>query len=149
MGQEHRKNTVGLRPPWQPGESGNTNGRPKGSRDGLRAHVMRRLRKRPSRRVIDRLKTEGITLDDKTFAEALAAVLVEAGTQGDMGAIKLIMNQTEPPFPRQVQVSGDGSPCEGMEIDLSALSDRKLATLDRLMGKCGIGGSGDGSQTPA
>ena len=30
-GQKHRRNTVGLRPPWKPGECPNPGGRPKGT----------------------------------------------------------------------------------------------------------------------
>ena len=83
---------------FQPGESGNPAGRPKGSKDGLRACLRRELDKAPSQDIMATLQKRGIGLDDPTCAGAIAAILVEQATEGDLNAIREIFRQSEPPL---------------------------------------------------
>lgn len=83
--------------PFKPGVSGNPNGKPVGSKWGLRAHLNHILRKRLPGNVIDMLKAKGLELDDKTYAEVIAYVLAVKAAEGDLAAARLVADQTEVP----------------------------------------------------
>ena len=77
---------------WQPGQSGNPAGRPKGSRDGIDAHCRRLLAKDLSLlQIKDKLKAKGIDLEDGTNAEAISVVLVLKALTGDLKAIEMLV----------------------------------------------------------
>ena len=76
---------------WQPGESGNPAGRPKGSKDGIDAHCRRLLTKDLSfSQIKDKLKAKGIDLEIGTNAEAISVVLVLKALTGDLKAIEML-----------------------------------------------------------
>ena len=77
---------------WQPGQSGNPAGRPKGSKDGIDAHCRRLLAKDLSfSQFKDKLKAKGIALEDETNAEAISVVLVLKALTGDLKAIEMLV----------------------------------------------------------
>ena len=76
---------------WQPGQSGNPAGRPKGSKDGIDAHCRRLLAKDLSfSQIKNELKAKGIDLEDETNAEAISVVLVLKALTGDLKAIEML-----------------------------------------------------------
>ena len=76
---------------WEPGQSGNPAGRPKGSKDGIDAHCRRLLTKDLSfSQIKDKLKAKGIDLEIGTNAEAISVVLVLKALTGDLKAIEML-----------------------------------------------------------
>ena len=99
---------------WQPGESGNPAGRPKGSKDGIDAHCRRLLTKDLSfSQFKDKLKAKGIDLEDQTNADAISVVLVLKALTGDLKAIEMLgkfeLDLTDPAddptLPSQINVT--------------------------------------------
>ena len=99
---------------WQPGQSGNPAGRPKGSKDGIDAHCRRLLTKDLSfSKIKDKLKAKGIDLEDETNAEAISVVLVLKALTGDLKAIEMLgkfeLDLTDPAddptLPSQINVT--------------------------------------------
>ena len=99
---------------WQPGESGNPAGRPKGSRDGIDAHCRRLLAKDLSfSQIKNELKAKGIDLEIGTNAEAISVVLVLKALTGDLKAIEMLgkfeLDLTDPAddptLPSQINVT--------------------------------------------
>ena len=77
---------------WEPGQSGNPAGRPKGSKDGIDAHCRRLLAKDLSfPQIKDKLKAKGIDLEIGTNAEAISVVLVLKALTGDLKAIEMLV----------------------------------------------------------
>ena len=99
---------------WQPGESGNPAGRPKGSRDGIDAHCRGLLAKDLSfSQIKNELKAKGIDLEDETNAEAISVVLVLKALTGDLKAIEMLGKfeldlpdgADDPTLPSQINVT--------------------------------------------
>ena len=99
---------------WQPGESGNPAGRPKGSKDGIDAHCRRLLTKDLSfSQIKNELKAKGIALEDETNAEAISVVLVLKALTGDLKAIEMLGRfeldlpdlADDPTLPSQINVT--------------------------------------------
>ena len=99
---------------WQPGQSGNPAGRPKGSKDGIDAHCRRLLTKDLSfSQIKNELKAKGIDLEDETNAEAISVVLVLKALTGDLKAIEMLgkfeLDLTDPAddptLPSQINVT--------------------------------------------
>lgn len=99
---------------WQPGQSGNPAGRPKGSKDGIDAHCRRLLTKDLSfSQIKDKLKAKGIDLEDGTNAEAISVVLVLKALTGDLKAIEMLgkfeldlpNGADDPTLPSQINVT--------------------------------------------
>ena len=99
---------------WQPGQSGNPAGRPKGAKDGIDAHCRRLLAKDLSfSQIKDELKAKGIDLEDGTNAEAISVVLVLKALTGDLKAIEMLgkfeLDLTDPAddptLPSQINVT--------------------------------------------
>ena len=94
-GQDHPKNTSGLRPPWKPGQSGNPGGRPKGS--GL-TDIIRRVLSQPD-------ESYG------TKADRLITLCLEHAEKGDFRYFKEVIDRLEGPIPTKAEVTGaDGAP---------------------------------------
>lgn len=115
-GTEHRRNTDGLKPPWQPGQSGNPKGRPRGT--GL----------------TDRLRA---ILDEehagKNVAEALMRAGVKAALEGDYRFWAEILNRIEGKVPDKLVGDAEEAPLRfvlktqsGEEIDLGDLRAASL-----------------------
>lgn len=96
-----------LKPPWEPGESGNPNGRPKGSKDGPRAQFNRLLRQDANPELLKKFAKKLGETDDKTNATLMAHVLFTLILKGDIAAIKEGFAQAELPHPRDVNLAGD------------------------------------------
>jgi hypothetical protein len=109
--------------PFQPGQSGNPDGRPQGAKDGLRVRLARSLQKDSHPKLIERLKEKGVILNDNTHAEVISEVLIRAAEKGDMVAIKQVFLETELPIPREHKLDHSGS------IDTNG----GLSRLDRIL----------------
>lgn len=99
---------------WQPGQSGNPAGRPKGAKDGIDAHCRRLLAKDLSLlQIKDKLKAKSIDLEIGTNAEAISVVLVLKALTGDLKAIEMLgkfeLDLTDPAddptLPSQINVT--------------------------------------------
>jgi len=93
--------------PWKPGESGNPNGRPKGRKTGLRARLLQALDREGDDQILKKLDDFGVKLDDPDVAGVIAYVLAKRAQQGNLHAIKIIVEQTELPHPKDVNLAGD------------------------------------------
>ena len=71
---KNTEGTANLKPPWEPGESGNPNGRPKGSKDGPRAQLNRLLRQDASPDLLKRFAVKLGEMDDKSNGAIMAQV---------------------------------------------------------------------------
>ena len=113
QGDKHgeRPQNKHLAPRFVKGKSGNPSGRPKGLKDGIRARLNRLLRKQAPDKVIAQLRKQGIDVEEGSFAEALAAVLSVRALQGEAPAMKMLLEQTEVPLPKAIEMSGpEGGP---------------------------------------
>jgi len=99
--------TAGLKPPWQPGQSGNPTGKPKGTTDSVRARLRRFLRKNAPAQAVAKLRAAGVEIDDGTVAEVLADVLALKAMGGDVQAIKEVNAQTEEPLKQTTKLEGE------------------------------------------
>lgn len=83
--------------PFPPGRSGNPNGRPKGAKDGPVACLRRLLQKEASAEGRVWLEEQGIRLTkDTTNADVIAHVIILLGCRGDLAAMRLALEWTEP-----------------------------------------------------
>lgn len=92
---------------FQPGQSGNPAGRPKGSKTGLRARMIQMLDQEAPEDVIAVMEASGIKLDDKDKAAVIAEVVGRSAMKGDMEAVRIIVSQTELPHPKDLNLTGD------------------------------------------
>lgn len=73
----------------------------------MRARLNRALDTRGNKELLKTFKENGIKLKDKDYAEIIAHVLMNAAIKEDMQAIKIILEHTEPPLPKDVNLNGD------------------------------------------
>ena len=92
---------------WLPGESGNPNGRPKGTPDGFRAHLNRLMAQDAPMKLIEKLEAKIGDMESKSYGAVLAQILVLKATQADLTAMKEILAQVELPHPKNVNLAGD------------------------------------------
>ena len=92
---------------FEPGVSGNPNGRPVGAKTGLRARLMRIMDQEISPDLLEQLRLKGISLEDKDHAELIAILLKNLALKSDLQAIKLIFEQTESPMPKEMKLAGE------------------------------------------
>ena len=91
---------------FKPGQSGNPNGRPKGAKDGLRAHLIRQLQKKAHPGIIELVEELGVDLENPTNAAALSVLLLDSSAKGDIRAAKLIADLTEIPLKQHIELTG-------------------------------------------
>ena len=128
--KEHPKRTLpkGMMPPWQPGQSGNPAGRPKGLKDGIRGHLNRLMDKRAPAEILKALMDKSLDLDDGTYADAITHMLSIAALTGKpadrLAAIRVILEQTEDPRVKRIApVEMDG------EVPYSTTNDAELVKI--------------------
>lgn len=95
-------------PPWKPGQSGNPKGGKPGVKWGIRARMRRMLKTRAPDKLLRSLKANDLNLDKGTMADAIAYVAGVTALKGDVAAMKYISDQTEPPLPKSVELTGAG-----------------------------------------
>lgn len=87
------------------GKTGNPNGKPKGAKDGLRAHALRLYKKTLPKAVKDQIKSKGFNITSKTYAGAIVEIIAISALLGDINAAKCLFNLTEAPLPRALQIT--------------------------------------------
>jgi hypothetical protein len=85
--------------PFKPGQSGNPAGRPRGSKDGLRARINRVLRREPDANIMAIAKDLGIA-DVDSVADVIAQAMAVKASQGNVQAAEMILKHTEVPMGR-------------------------------------------------
>lgn len=97
---------------FKKGEVHNPNGRPKGTKNGLRACLRAELKKTVNSKLLKVFKDAGIFLSEKDVAGAIAERLTQLAMSGDIGAIRTIFEQTEKPLKQTIGLEGgeDGAP---------------------------------------
>ena len=112
-----------------PGQSGNPKGMKPGTKHGLRARLNAVMRKTPNADILKVLAAKGIELEHQDNAEVIAEVTNREAQKGNMSAIKLIADLTEPKLPTDINVGGtDGPPIKvlniiGVEVEGNESSD--------------------------
>ena len=114
---------------FMPGQSGNPEGMKPGTKHGLRARLNAVMRKTPNADILKVLAAKGIELEHSDNAEVIAEVTNREAQKGNMSAIKLIADLTEPKLPTDINVGGtDGPPIKvlniiGVEVEGDESSD--------------------------
>ena len=94
--------------PFVPGQSGNPEGRPKGTKDGIAACARRLLAKDLGYAdIIEKLQKKGFDMSDKRASNVIATVAVAKALSGDTKAIELL-NKYEEDAP--IGAGGDEKP---------------------------------------
>lgn len=93
-------NTEGLMPPWQPGQSGNPNGRPKS---------------KPVRDALERVLSE--RGDDRKALDKAARAFLRRVAKGDVAAFKELADRLDGKVPQGHEGSDDGPPIRVEKIE--------------------------------
>ena len=103
-----------LKEPWKPGESGNQDGRPVGSKNGIRAHLKRLLNSTAPEKWKKAIKKKGFDCDSGEIAEVFASkLIITAIEKNNSHSQKMILDQTEEALPKAINLAGgDGGPLE-------------------------------------
>jgi len=114
-GANTARNTAGLRPPWQPGQSGNPSGRPKS---------------KPITDAYLRILGEPIPGDKegRTFADALAQKMIKEALNGKVQAASEITDRVEGKITQSVS-GPDGGPIPIATLTAADLTDDQLSAL--------------------
>ena len=91
-----------------PGQSGNPEGMKPGTKHGLRARLNAVMRKTPNADILKVLAAKGIELEHSDNAEVIAEVTNREAQKGNMSAIKLIADLTEPKLPTDMKMELNG-----------------------------------------
>ena len=91
-----------------PGQSGNPEGMKPGTKHGLRARLNAVMRKTPNADILKVLAAKGIELEHSDNAEVIAEVTTREAQKGNMSAIKLIADLTEPKLPTDMKMELNG-----------------------------------------
>ena len=101
-----------------PGQSGNPAGMKPGTKHGLRARLNAVMRKTPNADILKVLEAKGIELEHSDNAEVVAEVANREAQKGNMSAIKLIADLTEPKLPTdmKMEINGGEKPIKVLNI---------------------------------
>lgn len=121
-----------LMPPWEPGQSGNPNGRPKGAKN-LKTYLAVLLDKKLKLKTV--FTESGDTEEHKiTAAQAVAERIIVRAIQGNVRAMELLLNFTN----EQIAQTGGqktsinlGDVIVNFGVDLSHIPPGKMAELMR------------------
>ena len=113
---------------WEPGQSGNPAGRPKGARTGLRARLLRELEKQALPDVLAQIKSMGFSIENGTVAEVAAIKLSQElqrnWEKGFGEAWDRVIRETELPLPKALELTGaSGGPILSVDLYDDALND--------------------------
>ena len=126
-------NPENLNPPWEKGQSGNPDGRPKGAKDGLRAAFMRDIRKDAPADMVAYIRAKGIDIESGANTDIISLAIVRSACKGDIESVKTILKETELPIPREHKVEHSGN------IDHNG----GLSRLDEILADFGCARQGD------
>ncbi len=114
---------------FKPGQSGNSNGRPRGAKDGPTARMLRVLRRTAQGREAGDLKRAKLISERAQVGDVVAAVIVQKAVRGSSQHARIVMDFTEPKPTQLHQVTGaDGGP---IQLESAALT-RLESSLARL-----------------
>ena len=103
--------------PVKKGEVRNPKGKPKGTKDGIRAQLNRLLRNNPNASLRDLLKKQGINLDKRPNSEGLATILLQDAFKADLKAIDMVLEQTEQALPKAIELGDpNGDPMNAVLV---------------------------------
>lgn len=109
MNERNEKATGGVTGKgFLPGQSGNPTGMKPGTKHGLRARLNAVMRKTPNADILKVLAAKGIELEYSDNAEVIAEVTNREAQKGNMSAIKLIADLTEPKLPTDMKMELNG-----------------------------------------
>ena len=109
MNERNEKATGGVTGKgFLPGQSGNPEGMKPGTKHGLRARLNAVMRKTPNADILKVLAAKGIELEHSDNAEVIAEVTNREAQKGNMSAIKLIADLTEPKLPTDMKMELNG-----------------------------------------
>jgi hypothetical protein len=109
MNESNKKATGGVTGKgFLPGQSGNPKGMKPGTKHGLRARLNAVMRKTPNADILKVLAAKGIELEHSDNAEVIAEVTNREAQKGNMSAIKLIADLTEPKLPTDMKMELNG-----------------------------------------
>ena len=109
MTESNKKATGGVTGKgFLPGQSGNPAGLKPGTKHGLRARLNAVMRKTPNADILKVLAAKGIELEHSDNAEVIAEVTNREAQKGNMSAIKLIADLTEPKLPTDMKMELNG-----------------------------------------
>jgi hypothetical protein len=109
MNESNKKATGGVTGKgFLPGQSGNPAGLKPGTKHGLRARLNAVMRKTPNADILKVLAAKGIELEHSDNAEVIAEVTNREAQKGNMSAIKLIADLTEPKLPTDMKMELNG-----------------------------------------
>jgi hypothetical protein len=119
MNERNEKATGGVTGKgFLPGQSGNPEGMKPGTKHGLRARLNAVMRKTPNADILKVLAAKGIELEHSDNAEVIAEVANREAQKGNMSAIKLIADLTEPKLPTdmKMEINGGEKPIKVLNI---------------------------------
>ena len=96
---------------WKPGQSGNPRGRPRGTKNGIRAQIMRLLARRTPEGVLRHMENKGVLLPPSKRpqnAETVAWILLLKALSGNAQALRTLLRHVDPPLAQSVELSGPG-----------------------------------------
>lgn len=97
-----KKNTYHWLKPtqFQPGQSGNPEGKEKGCQNSLRTVLKHALQRGGYKSAIEAMRQRGVDMHDGTHADLIAAMMLWQAEHGNLEAAKEIFKQTEQPLQR-------------------------------------------------
>lgn len=109
--QNTERNTVGLMPPWQPGQSGNPGGRPK--KNPVSDYLKEQLEAPIPQAMLEAMKEAPRQLfcaiygDNPTFGQMVAFKAIQQAMKGDVFALKELLDRVEGKVAQKTVLEGE------------------------------------------